>query len=257
VTARDGLSATYGDVDRSPDPAEAAAWMDTVATYEAIAAAKERTLERLGSCERVLDVGCGVGNDVRALGPRAVGVDPSRTMLREAHSRGGNYALATGHQLPFGEATFDGVRADRVLQHVVDPESVVAELVRVVAPGGRLIVTDPDQATLAIEGPDPELTAVVVGFRRESIRNPYLAGTMDDVLRRAGCVSVGAERFAMVVTEVPLAFGIATWSAMIVDAGLFDPDEAAAFDASLAAAGAAGTFAYCVDLVVTHARRGR
>ena len=59
----------------------------------------------------------------------------------------------------------------------------------------------------------------------------------------------------MVVTEVPLAFGLATWSAMMVEAGLFDRAAAVAFDESLAAAAAAGTFAYRVDLVVTHGRR--
>jgi SAM-dependent methyltransferase len=251
----DGVSATYGDVDRSSDPAEAAAWMDTVATYKAIAASKARTAELLDGCGRVLDVGCGLGNDVRALGPGSVGVDPSRTMLREARRRGGNFALAAGQQLPFREAAFGGVRADRVLQHVVDPEAVAGELVRVVAAGGRVVVTDPDQATLAIEGPDPELVEAVVRFRRNGIRNPYLAGRMEGVLRAAGCEAVGSDRFRLIVTEVPLAFGIATWSALMVDAGVFDVDAAAAFDASLAAAGAAGTFAFRVDLVLTHGRR--
>ena len=251
----DGASATWGDVDRSPDPAEAAAWMDRVASYEAIATAKARTAELLHGCGRVLDVGCGVGSDVRALGPGAVGVDPSRTMVGEARRRGGNFALAAGQQLPFREAAFGGVRADRVLQHVVDPEAVVGELVRVLGPGGRVVVTDPDQATLVIEGPDAALTAAVVRFRRDSIRNPYLAGTMGEVLRAAGCESVGTDRFTMIVTEVPLALGIATWSGLMVQAGRFDRAAADAFDASLAAAGAAGTFVYRVDLVLTHGRR--
>ena len=253
--ARPDVSATYGDVDRSSDPADAAAWMDRVATYPAIAATKERTLELLAGRARVLDVGCGLGNDVRALGPRAVGVDPSRTMLTEARRRGGAFALAEGGSLPFADAVFDGVRADRVLQHVLDPEAVTAELVRVVESGAPVVVTDPDQATLVIEGPDPDLTAAVVRFRQEGIRNGFLAGSMESVLAAAGCVDIRAERFTQVVDAVSLAFGIGTWSAFLVEAGMFDAGQAAAFDASLAAADADGSFDYRVDLVVTAGRR--
>ena len=99
--AATAYSDTYGDVDRSSDPVEAAAWMDRVATYPGVAASKARSAELLAGCGRVLDLGCGVGNDVRALGRGAVGVDPSRTMLREARRRGGMFVLAEGQHLPF------------------------------------------------------------------------------------------------------------------------------------------------------------
>jgi ubiquinone/menaquinone biosynthesis C-methylase UbiE len=252
---RPDVSNTYGDVDRSSAPAEAAAWMDRVATYPAIATAKARALGLLTASSHALDVGCGLGNDVRALGPGAVGVDPSRTMLAEARRRGGMFVLAHGQRLPFADATFDGVRADRVLQHVVEPEVVTAELLRVVAPGSPVVVTDPDQATLTIEGPDPDLTEAVLVFRKAGIRNPYLAGRMAAVLSALGCTGVETEQFTETVTEVPLAFGLSTWSGVMVEEGVFDEAQAAAFDASLAAAVADGTFAYRVDIVLTHGRR--
>jgi len=252
---RPDVSNTYGDVDRSADPDEAAAWMDRVATYPGIAESKARALALLAACERVLDLGCGLGNDVRAMGEGAVGVDPSRTMLAEARRRGGRFVLAHGQALPFRDGSFDGARADRVLQHVVGPEAVTAELVRVAAAGAPVVVTDPDQATLVIDGPDPELTAAVVQFRKEGIRNPFLAGRMVEVLGAAGCDDVVSERYTEIVVEVPLAFGLASWSGAMVEAGRFDAGQAAAFDASLSAADDEGRFAYRVDLVVTHGRK--
>jgi SAM-dependent methyltransferase len=254
--ARPDVSRTYENVDGSTDPADAAAWMDRVATYPAIAASKARSLQLLADCERVLDVGCGLGSEVRALGPGAVGVDPSRTMLAEAQARGGAFVRAHGQRLPFRRGAFDGARADRVLQHVAEPERVTAELVAAVRPGAPVVVTDPDQATLAIDGPDPALTSAVVAYRsRQGLRNGFLAGRMAAVLETAGCHEIGVERFTQVVEELPLAFGLDSWSGFMVEDGWFDEAQAATFDASLAAAAAAGTFAYRVDIVLTHGRR--
>jgi hypothetical protein len=142
-----------------------------------------------------------------------------------------------------------------VLQHVVEPGSVAAELVRVVAPGSPVVVTDPDQASLVIEGPDPTLTEIVAQWRKDGVRNGYLAGHMHEVLESAGCVDVGAERFVEIVEEVPLAFGLATWSEMLVEQDRFTAAQATAFDASLAAAAAEGRFAYRIEIVVTWGRR--
>src|SRR4051795_6429559 len=73
------VSSTYSDVDRSGDPAGAAAWMDEMATWPSVRAYKDRTLDVLRGVTPVVDVGCGVGNDARSIG--AIGIDPSLTMV--------------------------------------------------------------------------------------------------------------------------------------------------------------------------------
>ena len=200
----------------------------------------------------VLDVGCGVGNDVRELGARAIGLDPSNTMLGIARSRGGRFVCGRVEQLPFRARSLGGVQADRVLQHVDDPDGAAGALVSLIRPGGLVVVADPDQATLVIEGPDPDVADIVRRYRAErGVRNGFLASRMRHVLRDCGLVELGTASWTMEHREPARAFGIAGWSTFLVDEGLFDADQAARFDETLRSAGEAGTFSYRVDVVVT------
>lgn len=92
---------------------------------------------------RLLDVGC---HDALLLErvPRAarrVGVDP----LLEPHSAGGIELVraALPGPLPFPDASFDCVTLLAVLEHLADPSACARELARVLAPGGRVVLTVP------------------------------------------------------------------------------------------------------------------
>ena len=94
---------------------------------------------------RTLDVGCGEGRVGRALsadGHRVTGIDSSRTLLRLAREAGGYEELVCGNAaaLPWGTRTFDLAVAYMSLQDVDDLEGAVAELARVLDPGGQLCV---------------------------------------------------------------------------------------------------------------------
>src|SRR5438477_303443 len=149
--------------------------MDVFAQWPAVQAYKARTAELLAGVAPVLDIGCGVGDDVRAIG--AIGIDPSATMLAEARRRGGAFVRGEVLSLPFASGHVGGVRTDRVLQHVPDPDRALLELMRVLRPGGLVVLAEPDQGTLTIDGADPELTPAIVRFRATvGIRNGFLAG---------------------------------------------------------------------------------
>ena len=96
--------------------------------------------------ERALDAGCGPGRYTRhlaRLGLEAVGVDRDRDFLALAEADPASrlsFRQADCAQLPFPDGSFDLVVTLFCLEFVVDPRAVVAELVRVVAPGGRLVV---------------------------------------------------------------------------------------------------------------------
>ena len=96
----------------------------------------------LSGAERVLDIGCGEGQVSRLAaggGARVVGVDPTWTCVRVAAERGGGpgYARAGAAALPFTEAAFDAVIACLVFEHIDDLDGAVAEVARVLVPGGR------------------------------------------------------------------------------------------------------------------------
>ncbi|MEU8549147.1 bifunctional 2-polyprenyl-6-hydroxyphenol methylase/3-demethylubiquinol 3-O-methyltransferase UbiG [Streptomyces roseoverticillatus] len=98
---------------------------------------------------RLLDVACGgglFGPHLAGKGYRVFGVDLSATALKEALGHGFDaVARADITRLPFADESFDVVTAGQCLEHVEDPFAVVAELCRVLRPGGTLIVdTIPD-----------------------------------------------------------------------------------------------------------------
>jgi SAM-dependent methyltransferase len=99
--------------------------------------------------DQVLDVGCGPGNYTRHLARAAgdgltLGLDASESMVAAAAKRGGgeNLAYLRGDAcaLPFGDESFDAVCSVGVIHMVEDPLGAVAEMARVLAPGGRLVV---------------------------------------------------------------------------------------------------------------------
>ncbi|MCP5516397.1 MAG: methyltransferase domain-containing protein [Verrucomicrobiales bacterium] len=96
---------------------------------------------------RLLDVGCGVGQVLRRWqenGFEAHGVEVSEPSVRRARESGLNCQPYDGRALPFPDGHFAGAGALNVLEHVEAPEAFIPELVRVVEPGGRVVISSPN-----------------------------------------------------------------------------------------------------------------
>ncbi|MFE4469071.1 class I SAM-dependent methyltransferase [Leifsonia sp. NPDC056824] len=98
---------------------------------------------------RILDVGCGSGPilaDLRDRGAMVTGVDASAGMLEQARARLGTgvdlHVADLAEPLPFDDDSFDDVVASQVLHYLKDWGPTLAELHRVLRPGGRLIVSE-------------------------------------------------------------------------------------------------------------------
>lgn len=93
----------------------------------------------------VLDLGCGVGHSYRELAPRrTVGVDVDPGAL---NGQDRETVVADMRALPLADHSFASVLAVQSLEHVPDPERVLAEVTRVLAPEGRAIFVTPNRLT--------------------------------------------------------------------------------------------------------------
>lgn len=100
---------------------------------------------------RILDAGCGSGRtmeDLAELG-EVVGLEPSQASLEVARARGvGEVAEGSLTQAPFPDASFDLATTLDVIEHIDEDRRALAELRRVVRPGGFLVVTVPAYPSL-------------------------------------------------------------------------------------------------------------
>ena len=89
---------------------------------------------------RVLDAGCGDGVFARAVAaPDVVGIDNAPAMVERARSRGVDARLGDIQELPFEDGAFDVVVSNWVLYHLPDLDRGLAEIARVLRPGGRFV----------------------------------------------------------------------------------------------------------------------
>ena len=137
------FSGSFSNIDAALDPSDFVRFMDDANAMEFFRSAKERTyaLLALQAGNQVLDVGCGTGDDVRALARivgatgLVVGIDSSQTMIDAARLRsvgqsGVEFHIGDAQRLDFADDTFDACRTDRVLQHLSDPQKALREMAR-------------------------------------------------------------------------------------------------------------------------------
>ncbi len=117
----------------------------------------------------VLDVGCGVGSIALDLAPavapgRVVGIDADSEQIGRATRSAAERAIenvefftSSVYELPFADASFDVVYANAVLMYVRDQVRALAEMRRVLRPGGLAAVVDDDLGTFVISPDRAEL----------------------------------------------------------------------------------------------------
>jgi SAM-dependent methyltransferase len=99
-------------------------------------------VERYGAGKDVLEVGCGTGlilGRARRFARSAIGIDLSAGMLAQAAARGLAVAQASATALPIADASVDVAYSFKVLAHIPDIKGALAEMARVVRPGGWVL----------------------------------------------------------------------------------------------------------------------
>jgi demethylmenaquinone methyltransferase/2-methoxy-6-polyprenyl-1,4-benzoquinol methylase len=125
---------------------------DRVADY--VPGATMLRLAGLPTAGRLLDAGGGTGRVARALqgqAGRVVIADPSPGMLSRARAKGLTTVCAPGEAQPFADGSFARIIMMDTLHHVRDQRQTARELVRLLQPGGRLVIVEPDIRRFAVK----------------------------------------------------------------------------------------------------------
>jgi ubiquinone/menaquinone biosynthesis C-methylase UbiE len=186
----------------------------------------------------VLEVGCGAGDDVRAIARRVgaegrvLGIDASPPIVAEAERRSRERALpvefrvgdALALELPDG--CVDRCRAERLLMHVDgDPAAAVGEMARVLRCDGRLVVFDFDWDALVIDGAEHELTQRIVRSYCDAVSNGRVGRALPRLLRDAGLVDVSVIPHAVDIPYDFFGWILCGHLDAALAAGRFTPDE--------------------------------
>ena len=107
-------------------------------------------VENMDNSGRILDNGCGIGELSEALpGAHITGLDISTEMVRIAGTKYERALIGDSQLLPFEDATFDVVYARSLLHHLPEPERGLAEMARVLRPGGSVVSIDTNSSFLS------------------------------------------------------------------------------------------------------------
>jgi SAM-dependent methyltransferase len=152
----------------------------------------------VASGRSVLDVGCGFGLETLRLAALATpgkvaGIDKSADFIAEAKARATaadlaiDFKVGDAEALPYADASFDCVRAERLLIYLADPAKAVAEMKRVAKPRGRIALIEPDFGTTTINLPNRPMVRRALAHEADTaVSQSWLPGPLLRMLRGLG-----------------------------------------------------------------------
>jgi ubiquinone/menaquinone biosynthesis C-methylase UbiE len=163
-----------------------------------------RDMLRVEPGHAVLDAGCGTGVDGVWLLEDAgregklFAVDRNAMRVRytaERFSRQPNVEVTEQDlsHLSFPDNSLDRIYCERVLIHAADPAAILHEFKRVLKPGGRIVLVEPDFTRITFSSIHPDVTARIVAARASEITNPDIGARLCDIGRRVGLEVVVAD----------------------------------------------------------------
>ena len=214
-----------------------------------------RALLDLDLSEDVLSIGCGPGFEpteiADVVGPTSHvhAIDRSQPMLAAAAARCADqpqvgFSVGDAAQLPIADASIDAATAVQVYEYVTDVEAAVAELARVLRPGGRAVICDTDFDSLVWRSADRDRMQRVLETFTDHCEWPHLGSELAAMFRESGLRVDRIEPYAICNTELsPNSFAarlMEAHAAYLVDREKLPPEEVDAWVADLRERDAAG-----------------
>lgn len=171
---------------------------------------------------RIIDIGSGTGGITRRIADRfpaasVTGLEPSAALTQKAKELAGErpnltFSEGDGAALDLEDASADIAILHTVLSHVSNPEPLIAEAVRILRPGGTLVICDADfsKAMMGVVPGDP-LGSCSEAFVAGSVTDPWLAGKLKPLVGEAG---LSVSHFSVLNRVVTSGMGALAWVQM-------------------------------------------
>jgi ubiquinone/menaquinone biosynthesis C-methylase UbiE len=248
-------------------------FLKRTAESPAVRAIKDRAYQllELAPGSRVVDVGCGPAIDTvpfaRLVGPTGLvlGIDSDPLMVQEANQVAAREGVGTYTRHLTGDATslmvaseaVDACFCERVLQHLswINVPKVATEILRVIRPGGKVVVIDTDWATLSIGAEDPWLERRIVAEHTLGFANPFSGRYLLSLFRSTGLVDMLVETFDLELKPESVEFLLAPTLQRGVAAGRIGMREAQRWSYGLRGLTEYGRFFAHISMVLMAGRK--
>jgi len=154
--------------------------------------------------QRILEIGSGIGTVAMQLaeqvGPSGyvLGIDKNEMFIREAQRRGSSrnlpveFQVGDANQLDLPDASFDAARAERTLMYLENPGQALDELVRVLKPGGEIVIFEFDYDVAVIDTSDRELKHRIARLLGDSVASAGIGRQAQRLFKERGLEGVAA-----------------------------------------------------------------
>jgi ubiquinone/menaquinone biosynthesis C-methylase UbiE len=99
------------------------------------------------------------------------------------------------------DAAFEACRAERVFLHLAEPARALAEMIRVLAPGGRIAIIDRDIETRTIDAPDRATTRAILNAWCDGFLGGWIGRALTRLFREAGLLDISIDPFTVIDTD--------------------------------------------------------
>lgn len=246
----------YSTVDQAADVIFLFRFLDVADTVPAIQEYRQQMLDLapMNPGHHILDVGCGIGHMALRFAERVgssgqvFGIDKSEIFIREAQRRATQRGLAVefkvgdAQQLDLPDQSIDLCWTERVLMYLEQPDQALDEMVRVLKPGGQMIMFDFDYDATIIDGKNRDLTRRIVRLLSDSVPSSWIGRQAQRLFKERGLEDVKTTIPVIRTNFMPYKMVFGGTLSQAVQDGRLDAEELDGWWRDLEQAERAGTF---------------
>ena len=233
---------------------------------------RKQTLEALSlnSGEHVLDIGCGVGFLTQEMAlkvgksGKVIGIDQNTEMIQHAKIRCENILQTKLYKgdatdLHAENETFDAVTCTQVLLYVNDVSKVLSEMMRVLKPGGRIVIVETDWRGVVLNSADDALTKKIFSAWDSAVPSPNLPVHLGPLLKKHGFSKIQVEAVPILNTEYSdsnFSYGMMEWiTKNAMKQGVLNQNQRKSFLEDLEEKERSGSYFFCVNRFLFSAKK--